>query len=455
MPETISLPARDVPVEDYDVVVAGGGPAGATAAIASAREGARTLLVEQFNCLGGMGTAGLVPAWCPFTDDEKVIYRGIGFEIFKELKSQMPHVSEEKLDWVAIDPELLKLIYDRRVIESGAEVRFQTQLVGVLTEKQRLTAAVIANKGGLSAVRARVFIDATGDGDLAAWAGAEFQKGDPDTGEMQPTTLCFTLAGVDTARFQSWREEPGVGRHQLRTAIDEAKAKGDLNIDDHSANIAHQSSSTLGFNFAHIFDIDGTDPSHLSRGMVEGRKLAHHLAAFMKKYCPGCEHAVLVHTAEALGVRESRRIIGDYVLTRQDYIARRSFPDEIARSCYYIDIHMSRQELAAADSGGSGWKERGQPYGPGESHGIPYRCLIPKGLENVLVAGRAISCDRPVQAAVRVMPVCLVMGEAAGCAAGMALAHEGNVRAIDVEQLRQKLKGYGGYLPNMHSATAQ
>jgi len=225
MAETITVPARGVPVEDCDVMVAGGGPAGCTAAIACAREGARTLLIEQFNCLGGMGTVGLVPAWCPFTDEEKVIYRGIGFEIFKELKSRMPHVPEEKLDWVPIDPELLKLIYDRRVTEAGVEVRFQTQLVGVLTENRRVTFVLIANKAGLSAVRARVFVDTTGDGDLAARAGAEFQKGDPETGEMQPTTLCFTLAGVDTERFQAWREQPRAGRHNLRPVIAEARAK--------------------------------------------------------------------------------------------------------------------------------------------------------------------------------------------------------------------------------------
>jgi len=447
MAKTLDWPGRRLAVREVDVLVAGGGPAGAAAAIAAARDGADTLLIEQFGFLGGQGTAGLVPAWCPFTDGQKPVVRGIGLAVLEEMKGHMPHVPADAYDWVAIDAEVLKRIYDRRVGESGAAVLFHTQLADVATRDGRVTEAILCNKAGLSAVRAKVFIDTTGDADLAAWAGAEFEKGDPETGELQPTTPCFILAGVDCERFFAWRDERP-DRRNLRDAIFRAKAAGDLDIPEGSANIARQSPSTLGFNFSHVFDVDGTDPEQLSAAMIEGRRLARHLADFMVRYCPGCERGVLVQTGVIIGVRETRRIVGEYRLVVDDYLARRSFDDEIARNSYYLDVHLSRADQALRAAGKLDWKEHGRPYGPGESHGIPYRCLIPKRLANVLVAGRCISSDRPVQGAVRVMPFCLAMGEAAGCAAAMVVAGGlGDVRDVDVAALRDRLRSHGAHLP--------
>jgi ribulose 1,5-bisphosphate synthetase/thiazole synthase len=440
-----SLPSAD----EVDVLVVGGGPAGCAAALAAARDGARTLLIEQHGFLGGMATAGLVPAFCPFTDRQRPIIRGIGLAILDEMKASMPHIAPTMYDWVPIDAELLKVIYERRVLEAGASVLFLTHFVDAVVDAVGgVTGAVIHNKSGLQRVVAKVVVDASGDADAAVAAGAMTEKGDRDTGQLQPCTMCFVLAGIDNERFQAFLWADGAKNLLLKEVIAEAKAKGDLDIVEEGANVAYQSPTTVGLNFSHVFDVDGTDAQQLSRAQVEGRRLIRHLTAFMRKYCPGCEGAYIVTSGVQIGVRETRRIVGDYVLTLDDYLARRSFADEIARNSYYIDIHLSKREWERNQNRRIDWDARIHQYQPGESHGIPYRCLIPAGLRNVLVAGRCISTDRAVQGSTRVMPNCLATGEAAGCAAAVAVRdHGGDVRAVDVGDLRARLIAHGAYLP--------
>lgn len=432
-----------------DVLVVGGGPAGCAAAIAAARDGASTLLVEQYGCLGGMGTAGLVPAFCPFTDRQKPIIRGIGLAVLEEMKAAMPHVGLDAYDWVPIDPELLKYIYERRVVESGSRILYFTHFVDAMrTADGVVSSAIIHNKSGLQRVSARVVVDCTGDADVATSAGAQFAKGDEESGELQPCTMCFVLAGVDTARLHAFLYEDNAKNLLLREVIARAKAAGDLNIVEEAANVAIQSASTVGLNFSHVFDVDATDAEQLTRAQIEGRTLIRHLAEFMRKYLPGCENAIIASSGVQIGVRETRRIVGDYILTLEDYLARRSFPDEIARNSYYIDIHLSKREWERRLGGTFDDEARIHQYNPGESHGIPYRCLLPRTLRNVLVAGRCLSTDRAVQGSTRVMPNCLATGEAAGCAAAMAARdHGGDVRSVNVEQLRERLRAAGQYLP--------
>lgn len=470
-----ALPAA----RSVEVLVVGGGPAGCAAAIAAAREGASTLLIEQFGFLGGMGTAGLVPAWCPFTDRERCIVRGIGFEILEEMKAGMPHIQADHYDWVPIDAELLKVIYERRVAETGARILYLTHFVDAIVDETRtgtgggemrgasefaaspsrpaappraLSGAVIHNKSGLQRIDARVIVDCTGDADVAAAGGCAFEKGDPETGEMQPCTMCFILAGVDNSVLQPWLWADNARNLLLKPAIAAAKAAGDLNIVEEAANVAYQSASTIGLNFSHVFDVDATDAEQLSSAMVEGRRLIRHLTNFVRKYLPGCANAYLVHSGVQIGVRETRRIVGDYVLTLADYLARRSFDDEIARNAYYIDIHLSKREWERSAGAPIDWEGKIHQYKPGESHGIPYRCLVPRGTANLLVAGRSISTDRAVQGSTRVMPTCLATGEAAGCAAALAAQqHGGDVRAVDVGQLRSRLRQRGAYLPDVQA----
>ncbi len=449
MPNTYML-KREIPADTgYDVLVAGGGPAGCTAAIAAAREGARVLLIEATGMLGGMGTAGLVPAWCPFTDKERVIYSGLAEQIFMASKCTPYNDNPKHLDWVTIDPEELKQIYDRMVVDAGVEILFFTQVCGVETGADgSIEEVLLANKAGLSAARARVYVDCTGDGDLSAWAGAPFEKGDPESPELQPSTHCFALTGVDEKAF---REGPSLHGGSDKSPVYDIIESGKYPDipDNHMCNNL-QAPGTVGFNAGHLW-LDATDPKQLSKAMPKGRALARTIRDALAEFVPDAfGNARVVKTAPLLGVRETRRIIGDYVLTKEDYIARRSFDDEIARNCYFVDIHtkwsekdMDQREAFKAH------KDRQIRYEKGESHGIPYRCLTAKGIPNVLVAGRCISTDRVVQGSTRVMPVALVMGEAAGLAAAMALNSAGAVRDVDVPLLQKKLKSYGAYLPNV------
>ncbi|MFO7898825.1 MAG: FAD-dependent oxidoreductase [Planctomycetota bacterium] len=442
------LAERAIPLdESWDVIVVGGGPAGCTAAAAAAREGAKTLLVEATECLGGMGTAGLVPAWCPFSDKEQVIYRGLAERVFRETVAGMPHIDPDRVDWVAIDPERLKRVYDDMVLGADATILFHTALCAVETDGGGVDAVVVSNKAGLSALRADVYVDCTGDGDLAAWAGAEYEQGD-ESGELQPATHCFILSNVDSFAYEHGHRPRG--NRDPGSAIAEIVASDDFPLvkDNHLCN-SLIGPGTVGFNAGHLWNVDNTDPRSVSKALPDGRKLAKQLRDGLARTVPQAfGDAFLTATGSLIGIRETRRIVGDYVLTFDDYQARRSFPDEICRNSYYIDVHRSVQETERELQGDLDMAERCAHYEPGESHGIPYRCLTPKGLANVLVAGRAISCDRPVQGSVRVMPVCLAMGEAAGIAAKMAAEAEANdVHAVDTEALRARIREEGGYLP--------
>ncbi len=447
-----ALKTSDVPLDDsWDVIVVGGGPAGCTAAASAAREGARTLLIEATGSLGGMGTSGLVPAWCPFTDKERIIYGGMAERVLKETMAGMPHVPADSYDWTPIDPERLKRVYDDLVTEHGAEVLFNAMVTGVETDGAgRVDALLVASKAGLTAYRADVYVDCSGDGDVAVWAGAEYEKGD-DEGDLQPASHCFVIGNVDMYGYLhcgnvKYRPGPPI--------IDEIVASGKYpEIPDTHACNNIVGPGAVGFNAGHIWDVDNTDPFSVSRGLMQGRRIAAAFRDALAEFFPAAfGNGFLAGTGNLLGIRETRRIIGDYCLTLDDFVARRSFPDEICRNCYFVDVHHKQTEAAryTDDTDGSWTKNRHIGLGPGESHGIPYRCLTPKGLKNVLVAGRCISTDRPVQGSTRVMPVCLAMGEAAGMAAARA-GHgvEADVRSVDVDRLRSDLREAGAYLPEV------
>lgn len=448
--KTTILPKHPVPLDDsWDVIVIGGGPAGCAAATSAAREGARTLLLESTATLGGSGTSALVPAWCPFSDKEKIIYRGLAEKVFTEAKRGMAHVGKDDLDWVPIDAERLKRVYDNLLTSAGVTVLFQTMLSAVNTDGNgRITELFITNKRGLSALRARVYVDCSGDADCAAWAGAEFQKGDA-AGQLQPATHCFTLTNVN---IEAYKSGPDLGWWDPQSPIHAILASGKYPaiVDKHLCHCM-VGPGTVGFNAGHVWDVDNTDPSSVAMGLMKGRRMALAYRDALAEFAPSAfGNAFLVSTGSVLGVRETRRIMGDYVLTAEDYLIRRSFPDEICRNSYFIDLHLTKQESRV--KGELEMALRFEHYKKGESHGIPYRCLTPRGLRNILVAGRSISCDRPVQGSVRVMPVCLSMGEAAGMAAAHAcFLQGGDVHAVDSVHLRERLREEGAYLPQLDS----
>ena len=454
MTKEFTLQPRTLPLDDsWDVIVVGGGPAGCTAAAAAAREGAKTLLIEATGALGGMGTQGLIPAWCPFTDKERIIYSGMAERVLRETMAGMPHVAPDWLDWTPIDPERLKRVYDDLVTEAGVTVLFNTFLTSVDATEDASTdvevrTLVVSNKSGLTAYRAKVYVDGTGDADLAVWAGAAYEKGDPETGELQPATHCFTISNVDmygylyrgSIRF-------GDGVHIIDTILASGRYP---EIPDTHGNNNIIGPGTIGFNSGHLWNVDNTDPLSVSRAMMQGRKIADAFQRGLAESFPEAfGNAFLSQTATLMGIRETRRIVGDYVLTLDDYLERRSFPDEICRNAYYIDVHNTVAEIEKIND--PEWMATHTfHYGKGESHGIPYRCLTPKCIKNVLVAGRSISTDRKVQGSTRVMPVCLAMGEAAGTAAGFAATMlDPDVHAVDVDRLRARLREEGAYLPDV------
>ncbi|MDR2037542.1 MAG: FAD-dependent oxidoreductase [Bacteroidales bacterium] len=427
----LSLKKTKIAVDNsWDVIVVGGGPAGCAAATAAAREGARTLLVESTGALGGMGTSGLLNAWCPFTDKEKIIYKGIAEKVFLESKKGVPHVKGN--DWVPINTEHLKVVYDDLVISQGVSVLLFSSLAAVeMKDKNTVDAVIVANKSGLTAYKAKVFIDCTGDGDLAAWAGANFDLGD-ENGAVQQGTLCFTVSNIDPYYFslvgtvQSSRRDSPVFKMIESEKYD---LVNDLHINDKQAGPAY-----LAFNAGHV-TVNSLDPASLTEAMMKGRKVARQFHEGMKEFTPQIfASSYLAGTGALMGIRESRRIKCDYTFTLEDWQARRNFDDSIGRNAYYIDVHKKDANKYPR-------------YGKGESHGIPYRSLTPVGLKNVLVAGRCISTDHYAHGSLRVMPPCLVTGEATGMAAMHAIQQSKNdVHKIDIQNLRKRLKEEGQFL---------
>ncbi len=320
-------------------------------------------------------------------------------------------------------------------------------VASVEAEDGEVKTLIIANKAGLSALRSKVYIDCTGDADLAVWAGADYEKGAPQTGELQPATHCFNLSNVDMYAYQfSGRVRDTNGT----SAIEKILASGDFPeiVDMHACN-SIIGPGTVGFNAGHLWNVDNTDPFNVSKALMKGRKIAQSFRDGLVEHFPEAfGNAWLSATGALMGIRETRRIIGDYVLSLQDFLDRRSFEDEICRNAYFIDVHNSLAQIEEFNSETESFENKRIRYDPGESHGIPYRCLTPKGVRNVLVAGRSISTDREVQGSTRVMPVCLAMGEAAGAAAAFAADEvHGDVHAVDVAWLRNRLREVGGYLP--------
>lgn len=407
----------------YDVIVAGGGPAGCCAAIAAARMGMKTLLIEATTALGGMGTMGMVSAMAPFTDGNKVLYKSLPVEMLRRYKERTG-IPESKWDWIKISPEDLKRIYDDMLTENGVDIIFQSTVCGANTQNNKIETIVAANKEGLTAYEAKVYIDCTGDGDLAAHSGVPFEKG--DDGEVQSSSLCFAISNIHTDKINTkinsnfndgiWpkiiadKKYPLICRHFIPVTF------GD----------------TLIINGGHLFDVDSTDIQKVSNAYILGRKTAEQYHKALIEYMPEAfGDSYLVETAPLLGVRESRRIKGEYTLTVEDYFARRSFIDEIARNSYWLDCHPSGKNKCS-------FKAKPEDgYKKGDSHGIPFRCLVPLGIDNLLVAGRCMSVERIVLASTRVMPNCLATGEAAGIGAALSVKENTEVRNIDGASIRQ------------------
>jgi hypothetical protein len=443
---------REVPVRhNVDVFVAGGGPAGCAAAVMAARQGASVFLAEGHSCFGGMGTAGLVPAFMQFGDGVNFLSAGFGEELLERLiaagGTYAPAIDEktgvagDRTGCYPILAEVLKRVYDDIVQESGVKFSFHTNLIDVEVENGNVKTAVLWGKSGIFGVKAKVFIDCTGDGDLAAWAGASFEKGDAEGG-MMPGTLCSTWIDVfDSIDVNKYH-------YSQNAFIEQAHKDGVLTYcDKHLPGMFYLANGIGGGNIGHTFGVDNTDERSVTQALVWGRKLLTEYERYYKEYLTGFEKMRLVASGSLLGVRETRRIMGDYMLCLDDFKNRSEFDDEIGRYCYPVDIHVSRPDDEAEYQ--RFFKEFSEMrYQKGESYGVPYRTLTPRGLSNVLVAGRCISTDRFLQGSIRVMPGCYITGQAAGIAAAMAANTGNDIHNVNVPELQHKLVKAGALLPN-------
>jgi hypothetical protein len=435
---------------DYDVIVAGGGPAGIGAAVAAARNGSKVLLIEKAGYLGGMATNASVPAFCPYTDGKRVIIGGIGLEVLKAMQRESyesPFYDnkpgrQKEYDWVPINPEVLKRVTEQLVIESGCNLLLHTIVTDVAQNNKELTSVRIHNKGGNHSLKAKFFIDCTGDADLIALSGGSYEYGDQD-GLVQAGTLCFRIANLDTERFMKYVSETGEDGN-LNIAVNKAKKNNDF-IDDerYVAGIALQENGVAGLNFGHVYHFNPLDGNDLTRAELEARAKLPRLMEFLHKYVPGAEKAVLVSSGPVIGLRESRRICGEYRLSKLDYYNRATFEDTIARYSYPIDIHAATPQQ---DDYGVDREYITSKYMEGEAYSIPYRSLIPIGYSNLLVAGRTISCDRAMMASIRVMPACFATGQAAGTAAALCSRLNISSNQLDITLLQSHLTKQGAIL---------
>ena len=435
--------ARTLPVKvETDVFVAGGGPAGVAAAVAARTAGARVFIAEGFTCFGGMGTAARVPVFMPWGDGVRDLACGFGTR-FRERLRKAGGMSGQG---GAFDFEVVKRVYDEVVAESGADFLFQARVIDVVRADDAITHAVIAAPSGIWAVKAKVYIDATGNGDVAVQAGVPFEKGDA-SGHMMPASLLSSWFDVDWDRWSQERPKglpQPFGAELARACADGVFAEPDL----HLSAVYRFPGGYATANVGHLFNLDGTDERSLTKGYVRGRVSMKEYERYFREYLKrGFENVRLAETAALMGVRETRRIMGDYVMTLDDYMKRAVFPDEIGRYSYPIDIHPSSADKAAYEKHREEF-DRLYRYKRGESYGIPYRILCAKGVRNLLVAGRCVSTDQKVQASIRVIPACYLTGQAAGMAAALAVSGAGDVHRIDVTSLQAKLRDFGAYLPH-------
>ncbi|MGP1678932.1 MAG: FAD-dependent oxidoreductase [Burkholderiales bacterium] len=446
--------SREIPVDqEYDLVVAGGGPGGSAAAICAARLGAKVLLIEGTGTMGGMGTSGLVTAFDPMANGEECLVGGFMREVVETMYTRGflgPQVvpdfwRREYHRWTPFQPEGLKLVLDELAVKAGVEVRFFTRLIDADADKGKVNGVIINNIEGHRYVPAKTFIDATGDAVLANLCGVTCREAGRDSPMIMPGTLCSLYAGIDWDRIKQQTGWKGKRVHE--EPLKQALADGHFTQYDRFLPGMFQVGKSMGnLNGGHIFYLNALRCESLSSGMMLGRRIAQEYTAFYRKYVPGFENIEHATTSSLMGVRESRRIVGEYELKFEDFAERREFPDQIGVFNKAVDIHPYEPTEQEYERFMREFRREAIPA-PGERFGLPYSILVPQGWTNLWVAGRCNSSDVKVHGSIRVMPAAALMGQAAGTAAVQSMKSGQPACDLNTLTLVDTLRTQGAYLP--------
>ena len=411
----------------YDVAVIGGGFAGVAAALAAAREGCRVMLIEKGNALGGAAVNALVCPFMPYSTKINGVLTPLSAGLFQTICEKLNARGGMKNHYFL--EEELKFLLNDMMCEANVDLLFHAYICDTNCLNEKINSISVATKSGIITIEADYYIDATGDAQMAYLAGCPTVLGRETDHLCQPMTLCFRLGNVDVERFLA-------NRDKLESAYKKSQENGEIiNPRENLLLFRTPIPNVLHFNTTRIVKMDPTNPQEVTKAEILARKQVFEIYNLMKKHGDGLENSFLMMTASEIGVRESRMIVGDYVLTEADCRAFKKFDDSIAACNYDIDIHNPE---------GSGTSHYYFPEG--EYYTIPYRSLIPRNVNNALVAGRCISSDHGAQASYRIMPTVCCIGEAAGVAIGLAAKGHTDVRSIDIAELQNKLKNYNAFI---------
>lgn len=458
-----AAPGGSEGLADYttDVLVVGGGPAGVCAAIAAARNGAKTLVIEKSGMLGGMATQGLVGPFMTCYDKagEKMIIRGLFEEIVERLVARGGALHPKGVfgngpysAWIPkghdhvtpFNPEELKVLLDEMCAEAGVKVLFHTMFLEPVVKDNRAAGARVFGKGGPKTVLAKIVIDATGDGDYAYRAGVPCTLGDGN-GRLMPATMFFHVCNIDSKRLiadieankHTFHKKDGVSYRGFHWYVTKAIEAGEWDLPRRCLNMYRGVGPDVWLvNNGRIPGVDSTDSESLSKTEVEGRRQTKVMMDFLRKYVPGCENIVLMGTGSTVGIRESRHVEGEAMLKVEDVMNGVVPEDSVFLAANSVDVHGGKNNpmVSSYKTINANW------------YGVSYRCLVAKGVENLLLAGRCLSGEPAAAGAVRVMPPCMAMGQAAGTAAALALKNGVTPRALDTEKLLARLRGQKAFL---------